>query len=125
MTLPELTEKLAGFVWILADLLVCGFAARLYQDTRKRSLLLIAIACGIGAIAALLPWIQFLSTSWGYWYLFNIMHIVGAGLWLVGSWLLFKEYGEMIRLSAPSAPPPDDSPPPPFRDAGTPGDREP
>jgi hypothetical protein len=100
MTLPDFTEKGVAFVWVFANLLVCAFASQLYQRTARRSVLLLAIAAGLGAIHSVLPWIRPASSSWGFWYLINFMNIVDAGLWLGGSWLLFREFGDLYRKFA-------------------------
>jgi hypothetical protein len=106
MTPPDFTEKFVGFVWVFANLLVCAFASQLYQRTSRRSALLLAVAAALGAIHSLLPWIRPTSSSWGYWYLINFMNLVDAGLWLVGSWLLFREFGDLYRKFAqPNAAP--------------------
>ena len=106
MTMPDFTETFVAFVWVLANLLVCAFASQLYQRTARRSVLLLAIAAALGAIHSVLPWIRPASSSWGYWYLINLVNIVDAGLWLVGSWLLFREFGELYTKSAqPNAAP--------------------
>ena len=85
--------------------LVYVLATKAYQNTRKRSLLLIAIAAALGGVITVVPELGTVASCWGYWYLEMAMRVAGDVLWLVGCWLLFQHYTDLIRRSAQDAPP--------------------
>ncbi len=99
----DLTDTLVTFTWVFANLIMCGLAGSYYMSLRKRGLLLIAIACGLGAIANLLPRLTDTQFSSGFWLLLDAIQIADAVLWLTGSSLLFKDLAELIRRTHPSA----------------------
>jgi hypothetical protein len=104
MTTLDFIDRFTNFTGFLANVLVCAFAAMAYQNTRKRSLLFIAIACGIGAIFFIAPLIREDKPSLFYWWVYTVAMNVGSGLWIVGFWLLFRNYEELIKRSTqPSA----------------------
>ncbi len=92
----SLAGTLVSLAWVLANLLMCGLAGSYYLSLRRLGLLLIAIACGIGAISNLLPWLTNVHSS-SFWLLVDFFQIVDAVLWVFGSWLLFKDLAELIR----------------------------
>lgn len=97
MNIADFTETVVALVWVLCNLILCGLAGSYYLSLRKPSLVLIATACGLGAVGGLLPWIGNTESSWGLWFIVMFIHIADAVLWVIGSWLLFKEFAVLVR----------------------------
>lgn len=102
MSIPDFIDTLVSFGGFLANALVCALAVNAYRDTRKRCLLLIAVSAGIGAALAVVPWIRQPSPSWAFWGFHTVATICDLGLWVVGAWLLFRDYaGLVMRFAQP------------------------
>jgi len=96
MTTLDMIDRLTVFTPVLANLLVFGLATTAYQTTRKRSLLFIAICCAIEAVFAIGRWVLDDTASWLRWGAYTLAMNVSSGLWLVGCWLLFRDYVRLL-----------------------------
>jgi hypothetical protein len=110
MTFPEFIYRFDGFTGTVVNVIICALAAKLYHDTRKRCLFLISIGSGIGAALIVLPEMQGGSSSWSGWYFEMTLRLASSVVWLIGWWLLFRDYTDMIRPSAQQSAPPNGGP---------------
>jgi len=97
MTIPDFLDRLVGFASLLANGIVCITALRLFQETPRRPLLFIGLACGLGVLIGLLAELQEGETTWGDYYFYSGLELASTVLWLIGSLLLFQHYGSMVR----------------------------
>ena len=77
---------------------------------------LIAASAGLAAVVTVLP--ELGPGGWGAWYLDMVMRVVGDALFLVGCWLLFKEYTELTTRCAQRSAPSNGGPAAPVGDSG-------
>ena len=100
MTLPQFIYRFDEFASFLVNAMICVSAANLYHDTHKRCLLLISIGSGVGAVLIVLPEMRDGGSSWGAWYFEISLRIACSVVWLIGWWLLFRDYSDVIKGSA-------------------------
>lgn len=98
MKFHDLLYRIVGFSGFLVSALICVLAAKAYQETHKRCLLLIAASAGLAVVVTVLP--ELGPGGWGAWYFDMVMRVAGDALWLVGCWLLFEHYMELIARDA-------------------------
>lgn len=84
---------------VLANLLVLGFSLHVYLEFKKISLLLIAVSAFLGAFVSVLPQITSTKTnnSLVYWYIFHLCNTLSFAGWMVGGYLLVKDYMKRFR----------------------------
>ena len=94
MTFDEFASRLSGMLTFLANLIVCVAAVNFYQRRPMRCVLLIAIACGLGALVAALPWMagERVLASRVFGHLLNLIGTADLMMWAIGSCWLFREY---------------------------------
>ena len=100
MTLPDFIDRFVEFAGFLANMIVLGLTAAEYRRTRRRSLLLIAISAGIGAVLVAAPWIRPDVPSWGFWGFWIVATLADLTLWVIGIRLVIKEYDQIATPSA-------------------------
>ncbi len=108
MSLPHFTYQLVGFVSFLTGAIICASASQAYRETRKPSVLLIALAAGLGAVVSVLP--AAAGRGWGLWYFDMAARIVDGAIWVVGCWLLLRDYVRLVvaqRGAKPNGGPPE------------------
>ena len=94
MTFYEVAYRLESFLTFVTNAIVCAAAVRFYRQRALRSVLLISIATGSGALATVLPWViepQVYRSS-GLAYLTRFMILANMVLWTIGVCWLFREY---------------------------------
>lgn len=96
MTLPDFMERFQWFATFLFNAILCAFAAKAYQETRKRPLLLLAIAAAMGAGLTLLCWAEGDRSSSFLRYFSSVATMAPLGLGLVGCRLLFRDYADLL-----------------------------
>lgn len=96
MNFPDFLYRFVGFSSFLVNALVCVLAASAYQATRKRCLLLIAVSAGMAGVTGALPAVA-ATGGWGAWYLDMVMRVAAGALSLVGCWLLFQSYTDLVK----------------------------
>jgi hypothetical protein len=92
--------RVVEFVGFLTSIIVCGLATQAFRETRKRGLLLLAIAGGLGAGISVLPELQGFRPSWGAWTLEMLLRVIDGALWLCGTWLVIRDYVSLLLTTA-------------------------
>lgn len=121
MTSLDMIDRFTEFGKILAEVLIFGLAVTAYNNTRKRSLLFIAISCGISAVFGLGYYVLDGSTSWFRWGAYTLAVNLSSVLWVLGSWLLFRHYVGLVGPGAQPGAPPSGGPGGPVADSGASG----
>ena len=91
-TIADFIDRFVEFAFILSNLIVCIMASTAYQVSQKRSLLLIAVSAGIGAILAVAPWIRADEPSWLFWGFYSLGTISSLTLWVIGLRFLIRDF---------------------------------
>jgi hypothetical protein len=104
MSLPQFTYYLVALGGFLTSAIVCVLASQAYRVTHKRGVLWVAIAGGLGAVISGLPALGGAPAPWAFWYFVMALRLADGVLWLVGCWLLLRDYVSLLRLGAGAAP---------------------
>jgi hypothetical protein len=117
MSIPDMVDRFVEFSYFLANILVFGLALVAYQNSRKRSLLMIAVSSAIAAVLAVAPWIRADEPSWAFWFLHTLATICDLSLYVVGFWLLCRDYVTVLSKTAPPSTSPNGGPATPVGDS--------
>ncbi len=102
MHISEFLYRFDGFASFLVNAIICSLATKAYQDTRRRCLLFICIGAALVAVLVLLRAIHASLSSWAAWYFIMFLRILCEAAWLVGFWLLLRDYTALLGEKAPS-----------------------
>lgn len=93
MTLDDFIPRLVSWLTFLSNAIVCAAAVQFYQHRARRSVLLIAISAGLGAVVSIVSWMAQTSSS-TFWHLIDLAGALDLALWTAGLWLLFREFAK-------------------------------
>ncbi|MBN9694112.1 MAG: hypothetical protein J0M24_28055 [Verrucomicrobia bacterium] len=100
MSIPHIIDRFVEFSFVLANILVFKFAIVGYQNTKKRSLLMIAISSAIATILHVAPWIRADEPSLSFWSFYTVATMCDLSLYVAGFWLLTKDYVSSLTVAA-------------------------
>jgi hypothetical protein len=86
-----LIPRLAGTLTFITNAIVCAAAIQFYQRRARRSVLLIAISAGVGALVSVVSWMVEASSA-TFWALIELAAALDLVLWTIGICLLFREF---------------------------------
>ena len=90
MTTHDFLVWLADWLWVIANAVVCLASLRFYRRRAMRSVLLIAVSSGLGAVLSLTYSLSETS-SLVFWIVFGLLGIVDAALWTAAMCWLYRE----------------------------------
>ena len=90
MSMDEFAPWFVNFALFLGNAIVCSAAVRSHLRRARRSVLLIAISSGLGAVMTLVSWMCEVEIS----RLASLVAIIDVVLWTVGCCLLFRDLAE-------------------------------
>jgi hypothetical protein len=100
MSPQDAIPQIVNVTMFVTNAIVCSAAVRTYQRRARRSVLLIAISAGLGAVMTAVSSL----TEVDIWRFASIVSIVDLGLWTTGCCLLFQELARAGEESAGAAP---------------------
>ena len=99
MTLEYVIPRLTGWLTFIANAVVLGAAIQFYQRRARRSVLLIAISAGLGALVSVVSWMAETSSP-TFWHLLDLAVALDLVLWTIGLCLLFQEFAKYEKPDA-------------------------
>jgi hypothetical protein len=100
MSIPDIVDRFVEFSYFLSNILVFGFATVAYQKSRKRGFLMIAVSAAIAAVLAVASSMRADKPSWAFWSFHTVATICDLYLYVVGFWLLSRDYLALPTRSA-------------------------
>jgi hypothetical protein len=99
MTTHDFCLWLVDWLWIIANAVVCLASLRFYRQRAMRSVRLIAVSSGLGAVLSVTYSLSEASSS-VFWIVFGLLGIVDAALWTVAMCWLYRELSTYDRKAA-------------------------